>query len=97
MTLTVEIINHGAISLLNDLETLGLINVKPIVNPDNEKKIDKDEKYSFMQLRGVHKDIPGASVEEFLARSREEKAYELAIEKRQEEERARLASAKLHS
>ena len=48
----------------------------------------QDDKYaSFIQLRGIHKNIPGASVDEFLSRCREDKERELAIEKRQQEER----------
>jgi len=97
MTLTVEVIENAAINLLNDLESLGLIHVKPAVSQNGEKPADGDDKYSFLQLRGIHRNIPGASVEEFLARSREEKEHELGIEKHQEEERARLASTKLHS
>jgi hypothetical protein len=97
MILTVEVKEQAAVKLLNDLESLGLIQVKPVVSQSTEKAADGDEKYSFLQLRGIHKNIPGASVEEFLARCREDKEHELAIEKRQEEERARLANAKLHS
>ena len=97
MILTVEVKEQAAIKLLNDLESLGLIHVKPAVSKNNEKITDKDDKYSFLQLRGIHENVPEASVEEFLARCREDKEYELAIEKRQEEERARLASTKLHS
>jgi hypothetical protein len=55
------------------------------------------DEYSFRWLRGIHKGIPGGSVDDFLARCREDKEHELAIEKRQEEERKRLADAKLHS
>ena len=52
----------------------------------------QDDKYaSFIQLRGIHKNIPGASVDEFLSRCREDKERELAIEKRQQEERNRHA------
>ena len=98
MTLTVEIIDHGAIKLLNDLESLGLIHVKPAVPQDGENATAGDDRHSsFLRLRGIHKDAPGASVEDFLARCREDKAHELAIEKRQEEERVRLAGAKLPS
>ena len=55
---------------------------------ENNAKIVQDDKYaSFLQLRGIHKNIPGASVDEFLSRCREDKERELAIEKRQQEER----------
>ena len=97
MILTVEVKEQAAIKLLNDLESLGLIHVKPVVSPNNEKPKGENNKNSFLQLRGIHKNIPGASVEEFLARCREDKEHELAIEKRQEEERARLANAKIPS
>ena len=56
-----------------------------------------EDKRSFRWLRGCCENIPGGSVEDFLARCREDKEHELAIEKRQEEERARLAKAKLSS
>jgi hypothetical protein len=96
MTLTVEVKEEAAIKLLNDLESQGLINVKPVVSQEKEKAAGRDYN-SFLQLRGIHKNIPGASVEDFLARCREDKEYELAIEKREEEERARLAKAKISS
>jgi len=54
----------------------------------------QEEKPSYHWLRGCHKGIPGASVEDFLARSRADKEHELEIERRQEEERRR---AKLHT
>jgi len=58
----------------------------------------EEDKCSFQRFRGIHAGIPGASVEDFLARCREDKEHELAIEKRQEEERAhRRANAKLSS
>jgi len=51
----------------------------------------------YQWLRGCCKGKPEGSVENFLARCREDKEYELAIEKRQEEERARLANAKIYT
>jgi len=57
-----------------------------------------ENKCSFLRFRGIHAGIPGASVEDFLARCREDKEHEFAIERRQEEERARRrANAKLSS
>ena len=98
MLVTIEIINKGTLSLLQSLEGMGLIHVKTPVSQDAGKPAQEDEKYSsFLQLQGIHKNIPGASVEEFLARCREDKEYELALEKREQEERARHASAKLSS
>jgi hypothetical protein len=42
-------------------------------------------------LRGCCKNLPGGSVDDFLAHCRSDKEQELAVEKRQEEERARRA------
>jgi len=97
MTVTIEVINKGAMNLLNDMESMGLIHVKPSV-PQNSEEIVRNEKYSsFLKLRGIHRNIPGASVDEFLASCREDKENELAIEKSQEERRFRIASTKLPS
>jgi len=57
----------------------------------------EEGKCSFQRLRGIHAGIPGASVDNFLARCREDKEHELAIEKRQEEERVRYANTALSS
>jgi len=74
------------------------------MSQDNESTVQEapppyaeEDKRSFLRFRGIHAGIPGASVEDFLARCREDKEYEFAIEKREEEERARLAKAKLSS
>ena len=59
---------------------------------ENTVKTTQEDKFAaFLQLRGIHKNIPGASVDEFLSRCREDKERELAIEKRQQEERNRNA------
>jgi len=98
MYLTVEIINDGAINLLNDLESLGLVRVKPAVSQGTKKTVTDEQYASFLKLRGIHAGIPGASVENFLAECREDKKRELAIEKREEEEReSRSAVAKVSS
>jgi len=55
------------------------------------EKAVHEETPPYQWLRGCCKDIPGGSVEDFLARSRADKEHELEIEKRQEEERARRA------
>ena len=96
MILTVEVIENAAINLLNDLENMGLIHVKPAIS-QNDKKTAEEDSPPYQWLRGCCENQPGGSVEDFLSRSREDKEYELAIEKRQEEERTRLASAKLSS
>jgi len=96
MTVTVEIMNHGTLNLLRDLENLGLIHVQTSVSPDAETTA-QDNKHSFQRFRGIHAGLHRGSVEEFLAGCREDKEHEFAIERRQEEERARLAKAKLSS
>jgi len=85
MTVTVEVKNQRTFDLLRAIEGLGLIHVNSV------EKTDQKEKPSYHWLRGCHKNIPGASVEDFLARSRADKEHELEIERRQEEERARRA------
>ena len=96
MLVTIEVINKGTLNLLQSLEGMGLIHMKTPVSQDTGKPDQEDEKYSsFLQLQGIHKNIKGASVEEFLTRCREDKEYELAIEKREQEERVRRASKKL--
>ena len=98
MLVTIEVINKGTLNLLQSLEGMGLIQVKTSISQDTEKCAQEEEKYSsFLKLQGIHKNIPGASVENFLARCREDKEYELAIEKREQEERASRASTKLSS
>jgi len=58
---------------------------------NNAKTVQDDKFTSFLQLRGIHKNIPDASVDEFLSRCREDKERELAVEKHQQEERNRHA------
>jgi len=96
MTVTVEVMNHGTLNLLKELENLGLIHLKPSAQ-QNTAESTQENPPPYQRLRGIHKNIPGGSVEDFLARCREDKEHELAIEKRQEEERARLAKSKLSS
>jgi hypothetical protein len=88
MTVTVEIMKHGTLNLLRALENLGLIHLQPSV-PQDAGEIVHEEEPPYQWLRGIHEGIPGASVEDFFARCREDKEYELAIERRQEEERVR--------
>ena len=96
MTVTVEVINQKTLNLLNDLENLGLIHVKPSVSQNAVETVEETPP-PYQWLRGIHAGIPEASVDNFLARCREDKEHELAIEKRQEEERARRANEKLSS
>ena len=93
MTVTVEVLNKGSLNLLREMENLGLINLHTSVSRISEK-ISRNDQSPYRWLRGCCKSIPGGSVEDFLARCREDKEHELAIEKREEEERERLA--KLH-
>lgn len=94
MTVTVEIVNHGTLNLLKELENLGLIHVQPS-SPQKKPEIVEEEPLPYQWLRGCCKNIPGGSVDDFLASSREEKEYELTIEKHQQEESERLAREKL--
>ena len=87
MTVTIEVINQGAFNLLQNMESQGLIHVKTSVSR-NPKKTEQKKKHSNRWLRGIHKNLPGASVDEFLANCRADKEKELAIEKRQEDKRA---------
>ena len=57
------------------------------------EETEKNEKPSYNRLRGCHKNIPGASVEDFLARSRADKEHELEIERRAELEASYQAMA----
>ena len=93
MTVTIEVINKGSLNLLREMENLGLINLRTSASLNSEKAI-QENKTSYLSFRGCSKNVPGASVDDFLARCREDKEHELAIEKRQKEERERLA--KLH-
>ena len=96
MTVSVEVINHGTLNLLKELENLGLIHLQP---PDAQYTAEAvhENPPPYQKLRGIHKNIPGASVENFLEDCRKDKEREFEIERRQEEERARLAKAKLSS
>jgi hypothetical protein len=97
MTVNLEIMKPGTVNLLRDLEKLGLIHVQPSVSRNTGETAEED-KHSFQRFQGIHAGLHGGSVEEFLAGCREDKEHELAIEKRQEEERARRrADAELSS
>jgi len=82
--------NQRTLNLLRDMEGLGLIHVNSPIPPRTAEKTEEGEKPSYHWLRGIHKNIPGASVENFLARCRADKEHELEIERRQQEERAAL-------
>ena len=96
MLVTIEVINKDTLNLLQNLEGMGLIHVHTPISQDTGKNARKEAKYSsFLHLQGIHKNMPGASVEKFLQGCREDKEFELAVEKRQQEEHTRLDSAKL--
>ena len=63
--------------------TFAMAETKPPIPPQNN---GSDEDAPFLRLLGCHRGISGASVNDFLARCREDKERELAIEKRQIEE-----------
>jgi len=56
---------------------------KPSI-PQNNASDNNDA--PFLRWFGCHKGVPGASVDDFLARCREDKERELALEERQIEE-----------
>ena len=90
MLVTIEVINKGTLSLLREMENLGLIHVRPSVS-QSIASTSPDDKRSNRWLKGCCKNLPEGSVDEFLARCRADKERELAIEKRQEEERSHRA------
>jgi len=59
--------------------------------PMPQKNYFSDDDDPIFRWCGCHKGIPGASVDDFFARCREDKELEFAIEKRQLEERKRYA------
>jgi len=63
------------------MESLGLIHVKTSASRDSEE-VAQEGKYAYRKLRGIHKELPGASVEEFLAYCRADKERELDRENR---------------
>jgi hypothetical protein len=95
MIMTIEVVNPKSINLLRGMEDLGLIHVQAPASTEAEcEEKSSIGACSALWLRGSCKNLPG-SVDEFLARCRADKEHELAIEKRQEEERnhrARLSS-----
>ncbi|MDR0456333.1 MAG: hypothetical protein LBH20_06590 [Treponema sp.] len=88
MTVTVEVKNRKTLDLLKAIEGVGLIHVN---SPKPTQAAEQEKTPPYHWLRGCCKNIPGGSVEDFLARSREDKEHELEIEKRQQEERAHRA------
>ena len=81
MTVTIEVINKETFNLLQNMENKGLIHIKTGASCAPEKTPSGDT-YAYRKLRGVHKNLPGASVDEFLAGCHADKKRELAAEKR---------------
>jgi len=94
MTVTIEIIKHGTLNLLRDMESLGLIHVNPPIPPQTAEKTKQEEEPSWHRLMGIHKNLHGSSVDNFLADCRADKEHELEIDRRREEERKR---ARIHT
>lgn len=80
MTVTIKVTNQDTLNLLHNMENLGLIYMQHPVSRETEKTAE-DEKYTYRKLRGIHKNLPGASVDEFLVRCYADKERELALEK----------------
>ena len=99
MQVTIEVKNKGTLNLLRELEVIGFIQVQTPVLKDTENSAQffTEQKRDWRRFEGCCKNSSNGSVDEFLARCREDKKYELAIEQRDEEERARRAIAKLSS
>lgn len=94
MTVTVDVTNQKALNLLKTIEGVKLIHVSSSKQSQTaEEAAEKTPPYHWM--RGCHKGLHNGTVEDFLADCRTDKEHELEIERRQEEERARLA--KLHT
>ena len=84
MMLTIQVRNQDTLNLLRNMENLGLINIQTAEHRSNvaldiEKKTD-EENNSYNKLRGINKNLPGASVDEFLKRCYTDKERELALE-----------------
>jgi hypothetical protein len=90
MTVTVEVKNQQTLDLLKSIEGVRLIRVNSPIQARPAPKMAQGETPPYHWLRGCCKGM-GGSVDDFLARCREDKAHELEIERRQEEERARRA------
>jgi hypothetical protein len=73
------------------MEGLGLLHIQPSISQDTVKNAPEDSTPNRW-LRGCRKNLPGGSVEDFLARCRADKERELTMERHREEERAKLSS-----
>ena len=75
MTVTIEVINKGTLNLMRDMEGLGLIHMQPPASRVTEKTAFEDNRPNRW-LRGCCKNLPGNSVDEFLANCRADKERE---------------------
>ena len=73
--------NQGTLTLLKDMEGMGLIHIQATASPDNAKT-EPDSNRHNRWLRGCCKNLPEGSVDNFLADCRADKERELAIEER---------------
>jgi len=96
MTVTVEVKKHGSLNLLRAMENLGLIHLQPSPLQNSMETVNEVQP-PYYELRGIHKNLPCGSIDNFLARSQKDKEQEFEIEKRREEERSRLAKEKISS
>ena len=77
MIVTVEVKNQKTFDLLRAIEGLGLIHVNFPVASQTAEKADQEEVPPYHWLQGCCKNLPGGSVEDFLARSHADKEHEL--------------------
>ena len=73
--------NPGTLNLLKDMEGLGLIHMQPPALSENAKN-PPERSRTYRDLQGCCKNLPGGSVDQFLANCRTDKERELATEER---------------
>ena len=88
MIVTVDVKNQVTLNLLRNLESLGLIHMKPPVQEDAATSAEPESSWRWMI--GCCQDS-GDTLEAYFERKRRDKEEELAQEQRQAEERARYA------
>ena len=89
MTVIVDVENQNALKILQNLESLGLIHVKPPVQEDaaaTAGNMPKTPQKANPWMRGWSK-ASGDTMEAYFERKRRDKEEELAQEQRQFEER----------
>jgi hypothetical protein len=78
MTVTIKVLNKGTFNLLRNMENLGLIHMQNSMQSDTENTTLQDKRHNRW-LQGCCKNLPGGSVEDFLAACRIDKQRELAM------------------